>query len=203
MSAEDEGVWRIRFILADGSQLAFYGSFDWSCLEYLDEKGECKTVPMSWLQYNCPEAMAAAIDEQNYEKVLTVVDSLWEWPYLWSLQYTGDYPEDNGIRLQIAEQLLKNGESPTVISEGETLLDFVCYKIFNDPLDKEEWEYLRKFMVLLVAYGGRTAYCSPQIIRDFDLDHLNKYRFDILQEADGYHLSAQIRDDQDNIIAIV
>jgi len=70
-------------------------------------------------------------------------------------------------------------------------------------MDREELEYLRKFMVLLIAYGGHTEYCNPQIIRPFDLDHLNKYRFDIFQEADGYHLSAQIRDDQNRIIAIL
>ncbi len=212
MSEEDEGVWQIRLILEDESQLAFYGSFDWSCIEYLDAKGECETIPMSWLQHNCPEAMSAAIDEGNYKKILAllksgvdypVIDPLWEWPYLWSLQYTGDYPEDNSIRLQIAEQLLKNGESPIVMSDGEPLLDFVCYKIFNDPLDNEEWEYLRKFMVLLVAYGGHTEYCSPRIIRPFDLDHLSKYRFDIFLEADGYHVSAQIRDEHNNVIAMV
>jgi len=212
MSPEDEGVWRVRLILEDGSCLAFYGSVDWSCVGYLDELGEPKRVPMAWLCPKGPEAMAAAIDEGNYEKILAlliegvdypVVDPLWEWSYLWSLQYTGDYPEDNSIRLQIAEQLLKNGESPIVMSDEEPLLDFVCYKIFNDPLDNEEWEYLRKFMVLLVAYGGHTEYCSPRIIRPFDLDHLSQYRFDIFPEADGYHLSAQIRDEQNNVIAIV
>lgn len=212
MSDEDEGVWQIRLILEDGSCLAFYGSIDWNCVEYLDAEGKRKTVPMSWLQHNCPEAMAAAIDEQNYKKILVllrsgvdypVVNPLRECPYLWSLQYTGDYSQDSEIRLQIAEQLLKNGESPVVEVEGETLLDYVCYKIFNDSMDHEELEYLRKFMVLLIAYGGCTEYCNPQIIRPFDLDHLNKYRFAIFQQADGYHLSAQIRDDQDNVIAIV
>ena len=212
MSAEDEGVWRIRLKLDDETYLAFSGSVDWGQLELLDKNGEAVEIPLSWLKPDGPEAMSAAIDEGNYEKILAllksgvdypVIDPLWEWPYLWSLQYTGDYPEDNSIRLQIAEQLLKNGESPIVMSDGEPLLDFVCYKIFNDPLDNEEWEYLRKFMVLLVAYGGHTEYCSPRIIRPFDLDHLSKYRFDIFLEADGYHRSAQIRDEQNNVIAIV
>jgi hypothetical protein len=156
--------------------------------------------------------MSAAIDEGNYEKILAllksgvdypVIDPLWEWPYLWSLQYTGDYSEDNSIRLQIAEQLLKNGESPIAMSDGEPLLDFVCYKIFNDPLDNEEWEYLRKFMVLLVAYGGHTEYCSPRIIRPFDLDHLNKYQFIMLLAADGYHMYGQIWDDENDLVAMV
>lgn len=212
MSAEDEGVWRVRLILEDGSCLAFYGSVDWSCVGYLDELGEPKRVPMAWLCPKGPEAMAAAIDEGNYEKILAlliegvdypVVDPLWEWSYLWSLQYTGDYPEDNEIRLQIAEQLLKNGESPIVEVEGETLLDYVCYRIFNDSMGHEELEYLRKFMILLIAYGGHTEYCNPQIIRPFDLDHLSKYRFVVYLEPDGYHLSGQVRDDQNHIIAIL
>lgn len=212
MRTEDEGVWRIRLKLDDGTYLAFSGSIDWGQLELLDKDGEDVEIPLSWLKPDGPEAMAAAIDEGNYEKILAllksgvdypVIDPLWEWSYLWSLQYTGDYPEDNEIRLQIAEQLLKNGESPIVEIEGETLLDYVCYRIFNDSMDHENLEYLRKFMVLLIAYGGHTQYCSPRIIRPFDLAHISKYRFDIFPEADGYHLSAQIRDDQDNIIAVV
>lgn len=52
MSSEDEGVWRIRFVLEDGSCLAFFGSVDWSCVEYLDKQGEIATVPMLWLLPN-------------------------------------------------------------------------------------------------------------------------------------------------------
>lgn len=212
MSQEDKGVRRIRLVLEDGSSLAFSGSIDWGVAEYLDPDGEVAEVPLSWLRPDGPEAMAAAISEQNYEKILTilksgvdypVVDPLWECPYLWSLQYTGDYPEDNEIRIQIAEQLLKNGESPIVTVEGEMLLDYVCYKIFNDSMDHEELEYLRKFMVILIAYGGRTEYCNPQIIRPFDLDHLNKYQFIMLLAADGYHMYGQIWDDENDLVAMV
>ena len=108
MSAEDEGVWRIRLKLDDGTYLAFSGSIDWGQLELLDKDGEAVEIPLSWLKPDGPEAMAAAIDEGNYEKILAllksgvdypVIDPLWEWSYLWSLQYTGDYPEDNEIRL--------------------------------------------------------------------------------------------------------
>jgi len=212
MRSEDEGVWRIRFKLDDGTFLAFSGNIDWSQMDHLDMNGKNTEVPLSWLKPDGPEAMAAAINEQNYEKILAllqsgvdypVVDPLWECPYLWSLQYTGDDPEDNEIRLQIAEQLLKNGGSAIVEVEGETLLNYVCSRIFNDSMDHGELEYLRKFMVVLIAYGGRTEYCNPQIIRPFDLDHLNKYRFIMYLEPDGYHLSGQIRDDQNRIIAIV
>lgn len=212
MSAEDEGIWRIRLILEDGNCLAFSGSVDWGELELLDRDGEPMEVPVAWLRPDGPEAMAAAIDEGNYEKILSllkagvaypVIDPLWEWPYLWSLQYTGDDPEDNRIRLQIAEQLLKNGESPTVVSEGKALLDYVCYKISNDSMDHEELEYLKKFMILLIAYGGHTQHCNPQIIGTFDLDDLDKFKYLLFLEADGHHLSGQIRDDRDNIIAIV
>lgn len=52
MSGEDEGVWQIRLILEDRSQLAFNGSFDWSCMEYLDASGKPETVPISWLLPN-------------------------------------------------------------------------------------------------------------------------------------------------------
>ena len=83
------------------------------------------------------------------------------------------------------------------------MLDFVCYRLFNDSMDHEELKYLRKFMVLLIAYGGHTEYCNPQIIRPFDLDHLNKYRFVMYLEPDGYHLSGQVRDDQNHVIAIL
>ena len=212
MSEEDEGVWRIRLILEDGRQVAFCGSFDWSCMEYLNAKGEDETVPMAWLRHNCPEAMAAAIDEQYYEKILAllrsgvdypVIDPIWEWPYLWSLQYTGDCPEDNGIRLQITEQLIKMGESPIVEVGGETLLDHVCYKLFNDPVDREEQQYLNRFMIRLIACGGATKYCNPQIIHAFDLENIDRYRFVLLSEPDGYHFHGEIQDEQDNVIAVI
>ena len=56
MSEEDEGVWQIRLVLEDGSQLAFNGSVDWSCVDYLDADGALKTVPMWWLMPN-PEKL--------------------------------------------------------------------------------------------------------------------------------------------------
>jgi len=52
MSVEDEGVWRIRLVLEDGSFLAFFGSVDWSCMEYLDKQEKITTVPMLWLLPN-------------------------------------------------------------------------------------------------------------------------------------------------------
>lgn len=64
MSTEDEGVYQIRLILEDESYLAFSGSVDWSCVDYLDEQGENKIVPMSWLLPNCLRAMAVAMDEE-------------------------------------------------------------------------------------------------------------------------------------------
>lgn len=71
MSAENEGVYQIRLILEDRSYLAFSGSVDWSCVDYLDEQGENKTVPMSWLLPKTLRAMAAAMDEESEETMRT------------------------------------------------------------------------------------------------------------------------------------
>lgn len=53
MRGEDEGVWRIRLMLEDGSCLALFGSVDWSCVEHLDARGELMTIPLSRLISGC------------------------------------------------------------------------------------------------------------------------------------------------------
>ena len=132
-----------------------------------------------------------------------MTDPLWNWPYLWSLAYPGDTPEEDSLRLQIAQELLKKGASPTSVVEGEILLDDVCFALFNDDLDHGTMEYIKRSIILLIAYGGSTDYCTPKILRPFDLEALDRYRFLLFREPDGYHLHGEIWDELDNVIAVI
>ena len=161
---------------------------------------------------NRPEIMAAAIDARDFYKILEllragfdhpVVDPTCECPYLWSLQIPGDTPDENRLQLEIARELLRNGDSPTLVVDGETLLDAVCHSLFNDDMDHETMEYTRRFLILLIAYGGSTDYCTPKLNEPFDQNALDRYRFLLFREPDGYHLHGEMWDEQDNVIATV
>ncbi len=125
-------------------------------------------------------------------------------PILWGLQYYEYYhPERNKGRLQAAELLLQSGVSPIVEWENETLFDYICFKIFNDDTDAEEFNYLSDFFLLLIIYGGKTAYCSPQIYIPFDKNNLQQYRFRIQENKTANTLYGEIFDNKGNIIAII
>ena len=211
MSSEYDGMWRIRLVLEDGNCLAFYGNFDFFGFELKDENGTTVYVPSSYFQGDGPEGMKAAIKEENYEKILglikagadyPIIDPLWECPYIWTLRYLPDRREYSDICLEITEELLKHGEDPAAVWEAEALLDDVVFDLFN-VCGPEQCVYLSKFLIRLIAYGGKTEYCTPQIKGTFDLDHLERYRFLMFEMEDGYHLHGEIWDEKDNVIAIV
>ena len=73
---------------------------------------------------------------------------------LWELQYIED-DQDWRTRYEIAKMFFLYGADPNLESEGETLYDYIVYKVYNDPpIDDNDWENLRHFYELLVAYGG-------------------------------------------------
>ncbi len=123
---------------------------------------------------------------------------------LWNLQYDdGETDEENEQRLKIAQLLLEYGADPVINPEhnGESLFEWVLYAIFNDSLD-DLWDYRSRFFILLVAYGGKTSYCEPEIIKDFDKSDMSQYYFCLISEKNNKY-SGEIRDKNKHTIAYI
>ena len=111
--------------------------------------------------------------------------------------------EENEQRLKIAQLLLEHGADPCIIPEqnGESLFEWVLYEVFNDSLD-ELWEYRSRFFILLVAYGGKTTYCEPEIIKGFDKSDMSQYYFCLMPAKNGGY-SGEVRDKNKDTIAYI
>lgn len=119
---------------------------------------------------------------------------------LWDLQYPGDTERETPIRLQITQLMLERyNADPSIVIEGEDLFSFVAWSVFNDDYG-ELWKYRAQFFVLLVAYGGKSDYCMPEIVREFDKSDMQQYRF-YLVPAGKDTFSGVIVDKEKNIFA--
>ena len=124
---------------------------------------------------------------------------------LWNLQYNdGETDEENGQRLLIAQRLLEYGADPLVDPDktGEPLLDYVVFAVFNDDDAEDLWNYRSRFLILLVAFGAKSKYCTPRIVGEFDKSNMKKYKFYMVPEKNGKY-SGVITDGQGNDIAYV
>lgn len=99
---------------------------------------------------------------------------------LWDLQYPD--PEIEGSserRLKITQLLLEYGANPNIQTEchSEELFPYVLFTVLNDDFD-ELWKYRSKFLILLLAYGGKTTGCIPKTLQTFDRSKIiSDYRF--------------------------
>ena len=128
----------------------------------------------------------------------------------WDLQYNNFYDKayEEGLyayqcdekSLQIAQLMLEHGADPCIVVEGEELFSYVLYEVFNDSYGRL-WEYRSRFFVLLVAYGGKNNYCIPQIIKPFDKSNMRQYQFYCVPAGDGYHLTGEIVDENQEVVA--
>ena len=121
----------------------------------------------------------------------------------WDMQYpVSDDAAENETGLQIAQLMLDYGASPAIELEGEDLFSYVVFGVFNDDRDTS-WEYLCRFLIMLVAYGASNDYCHPEILKKFDKSYMAQYRLNLLPVGDGYHLTGEITDGNSEVIAIV
>lgn len=107
---------------------------------------------------------------------------------LWNLQYDdGETEKENEQRLLIAQRLLEYGADPLVDPDktGESLLDYVVFAVFNDDDSYESWKYRSRFLILLVAFGAKSKYCTPRIIGEFDKTNMKQYKFFMVPARDG------------------
>ncbi len=122
----------------------------------------------------------------------------------WDMQYSpGDSEEDHKAGLEIAQLMLDYGANPLIEIEKEDLLSYVCYEVFNADSYNRSWEYRVKFFILLIAYGGANEYIVPKIIGEFDKNNMEQYHLNFILCDDGYHLTGEILDAMDNLIATV
>ena len=97
-------------------------------------------------------------------------------PLLWGLQYGGCYNISEDEQLALVKLILDKGANPNVAWEGETLMEYILWKVFNEVRDNN-WEYIIKFFVYLIAYGGKLENGMPIIYQEIDKDKLDEYEF--------------------------
>ncbi len=82
--------------------------------------------------------------------------------------------EDN---LEIARLCLEHGANPCLKLEGEDLFSYVLYAVVEDEDNFRMLEYRSRFLILLIAYGGKNEYYKPQILKPFDKNNMKQYEF--------------------------
>jgi ankyrin repeat protein len=82
--------------------------------------------------------------------------------------------EDN---LEIARLCLEHGADPCLKLEGEDLFSYVLYAVLEDDDNFRLLEYRSRFLILLIAYGGKNEYYKPQILTSFDKNNMKQYEF--------------------------
>lgn len=133
---------------------------------------------------------------------------------LWDLQYNvyGQevYERDpevalqaDNLNLQIAQMLLEYGADTNIAPEDEDLFSYVLYAVFNDFDTGRSLEYRSRFLILLIAYGGRNECYNPEILIPFDKTNMQQYDFSFVKCPDNYHLAGEILDGKNNVVARV
>ena len=107
--------------------------------------------------------------------------------------------EDN---LEIARLCLEYGADPCLKLEGEDLFSYVLYAVVGDDDDFRMLEYRSRFLILLIAYGGRNEYYKPQILKPFDKNNMKQYEF-VRFSSSGYSLISvdEIVDEHFEVVA--
>ena len=98
-------------------------------------------------------------------------------------------------RIEIAKLFFDFGADPNLIYEGETLYDHVLWEVFNGSIAPHDWEYIKRFFLLLVAYGGggKSDYSElPELTEEIDKSRIDQYDFKLFLCEDSYHLSGHI-----------
>lgn len=113
--------------------------------------------------------------------------------------------EDDEERLMMAQLFLEHGADPLIDPDnsGGTLFDYVTYSVFTETAEDCDEDYLiyhARFLILLVAYGASSEYCTPRVTGVFDKADMSQYEFTLLREGDAI-LYGVITDRNKNIVA--
>ncbi len=136
---------------------------------FLEEAIECYNIPMV-------ELLLQNGADPNFIDPKGEADHIF-----WTLQFAdGTTKEEDNIRLEIAELMLHYGADPNCQDDNEELLT----EIINSYLELEGLpisidclkEYGMRFMILLIAYGGKSSSYPVEIVKDFDKSNLKQYK---------------------------
>ncbi len=79
--------------------------------------------------------------------------------------------------LEIARLCLEHGANPCIKLDDDDLFSWVLYAVAEDEDYFRLLEYRSKFLILLIAYGGKNKYYEYEIIKPFDKNNMNQYDF--------------------------
>ena len=99
------------------------------------------------------------------------------------------------VLFQSRKLFFEFGANPDILYEVETLYDHVLWEVFNDSITPHDWEYIKKFFIFLVAYGGgkeASRYGLPNLTEPIDKNRIYEYDFKLVPCEDGYHLEGHI-----------
>ena len=103
--------------------------------------------------------------------------------------------EEADQRLETAKLFFEFGGDPNLWYDGETLYDHVLWEVFNDSHSPHNWDYIKKFFIILIAYGGgggRSYIPKPSLREPIDKERINEYDLKLFTCEDGYHLEGHI-----------
>jgi hypothetical protein len=79
--------------------------------------------------------------------------------------------------LEIARLCLEHGANPCIKLDDDDLFSWVFYAVVGDEDYFRLFEYRSRFLILLIAYGGKNKYYEYEIIKPFDKNNMNQYDF--------------------------
>ena len=108
---------------------------------------------------------------------------------MWDLMCPGLSESESKVRLEMAQIMLEYGASPVLVDdpEGNDLLSHVFFQIWADSYN-DNWDYLCKFFILLVAYNGESKYCKPIIKKPFNKKKMEQYHLEAQENKESYHI---------------
>lgn len=166
----------------------------------LDERGDSTTYLFEAVEENNLVAVRTLLNhgaDPNYFNEDLLDDCA-----LWDLQYWDIENEDPNIKYQIAKEFFQHGADPNIIpyKGGESLYDYVWFKVIEDGVDKD-WDYLLNFYKLLLAYGGGgIGYPRPHFSGEIDKDRIGDYKIEFVFCDDNYHIDGYVVDPEGKMI---
>ncbi len=104
------------------------------------------------------------------------------------------------VGLKMAQLLLEYGANPSTAMGNIGLVGLASWAVETDSPDTKTWKYRSRFLALLIAYGGESEKCKPQILKAFDKTNMEQYQATLVFGRNGYYDSAIVVLDQNGEI---
>ncbi|MBQ8388305.1 MAG: hypothetical protein IJX46_05220 [Clostridia bacterium] len=101
--------------------------------------------------------------------------------------------------LEIARLCLEHGANPCLELDGEDLFSWVFDAVVEDEDCFRLLEYRSRFLILLIAYGGKSKYYEYEIIKSFDKNNMKQYEF--VRFGSNSYLVDEIVDEHYEVVA--